>query len=62
MRTLDQILEGSRSISKLAREGRIAVVGTLYDVQSGRLEILAEESYLPESADDHQCDPLATTC
>jgi carbonic anhydrase/SulP family sulfate permease len=43
LRTVRQIILQSQTLSKLVREERIAVVGALYDVQSGMLELLADK-------------------
>jgi carbonic anhydrase len=50
MRTVRQIVLQSRTISKLVGEGRIAVAGALYDVQSGKLDLLTEEENAAASA------------
>ncbi len=42
LRTVREIVLQSSTIRKLVREGRIAVVGAMYDVQSGTLELLAD--------------------
>jgi carbonic anhydrase/SulP family sulfate permease len=40
-RSVDLILERSDTIRALVREGRVAVVGAMYDVSSGKLEFMA---------------------
>jgi carbonic anhydrase/SulP family sulfate permease len=42
MRTVLQIVKQSETIGQLVRDGRIAVAGALYDVQSGKLEVLVD--------------------
>jgi carbonic anhydrase/SulP family sulfate permease len=39
-RTVNKILESSETIRRLAAEGRVLVVGALYDVATGELEFL----------------------
>ncbi|MBI2808650.1 MAG: bifunctional SulP family inorganic anion transporter/carbonic anhydrase [Planctomycetes bacterium] len=40
---LKQVIEQSYAIARLIREGKIAVVGALYDVASGQIELLSDE-------------------
>jgi carbonic anhydrase len=49
LRTVREIVTQSRTIRKLVEEGRIAVVGALYDVRSGKVDLLEEEQ---DRADD----------
>jgi carbonic anhydrase/SulP family sulfate permease len=48
LRAVKQIMQESRTINALVRDDKIAVVGALYDVASGKIEILADPiSHLP---------------
>ncbi len=38
-RSVQQILQESQTISNLVREGKLAVVGALYDIASGKIDI-----------------------
>ncbi len=40
LRTVREIVDESRTIRKLVEEGRITVVGAIYDISSGKLDIL----------------------
>lgn len=42
--TVERILRESRTINRLVREGRIAVVGAIYDVVTGQIDFFSEES------------------
>jgi carbonic anhydrase/SulP family sulfate permease len=48
LRVVRDILRQSRTIAGLVAEGRIAVVGALYDVSSGKIDVLTDE---PTDAD-----------
>jgi len=41
-RTVDAILEQSRTLDRLVREGRAAIVGAMYDVATGDIEFLTD--------------------
>ena len=43
LRVVEQMREQSRTLDGLVREGRIAVVGAMYDVVTGDIEFLAED-------------------
>jgi carbonic anhydrase/SulP family sulfate permease len=43
LRTVREIVGQSRTLRKLVQEGRVAVVGALYDLRSARLELLDAE-------------------
>jgi carbonic anhydrase len=43
-RTAEQIVEQSTTLSRLVREGRIAVVGAMYDVATGKVSVLRNHS------------------
>jgi carbonic anhydrase/SulP family sulfate permease len=60
LRTVRQIVAQSRTIRTLVQEGRIEVVGALYDVESGRVELLVEEPPPTAPASGGPGDPLAT--
>ena len=51
LRTVQQIVTQSRTIRKLVEEGRVAVVGALYDVRSAKLDILEEEQNREEAVE-----------
>lgn len=40
LRGVERIRQESRPLDRLAREGRVAVVGAMYDVGTGRIEFL----------------------
>lgn len=42
--SVQRIVQQSRTIGCLVEQGRVAVVGAIYDVQSGRVEFLLDES------------------
>jgi carbonic anhydrase/SulP family sulfate permease len=44
LRMVREIVAQSRTIRKLVNEGRIAVVGAMYDVRSGKLNLLEDEN------------------
>lgn len=44
LRAVQQITEQSRTISTLVRTGRIAVVGAMYDVATGQVELVSDEA------------------
>lgn len=44
LRVLDSIIEQSTTLAGLVREGRIRIVGSLYDVSTGRVEFLNDEN------------------
>jgi carbonic anhydrase/SulP family sulfate permease len=52
LRTVQKIVESSEAIQKLVNEGKVAVVGAIYDVVSGDLEFL--------SPDGTSLDPKST--
>jgi carbonic anhydrase/SulP family sulfate permease len=52
LRTVQKIVESSEAIQKLVNEGKVAVVGAIYDVVSGDLEFL--------SPDGSSLDPKST--
>lgn len=43
LRVVEQMREQSRTLDGLVREGRIAIVGAMYDVVTGDIEFLAED-------------------
>jgi carbonic anhydrase/SulP family sulfate permease len=45
MRTVQEITKRSRAIQIAADEGKILVVGAMYDVKSGNIEILSDQSH-----------------
>ncbi len=45
--SVEQLLNQSQTLRRLADEGRIAVVGAMYDVVSGQIEFLAENESPP---------------
>jgi carbonic anhydrase/SulP family sulfate permease len=47
VRTVAAICEQSQTISRLVKEGRIALVGALYDVSSGNIEYLVDDCAAP---------------
>ncbi len=49
LRTVHEIIERSESIRNAMNEGHAMVVGALYDVKSGKIEFLLEESSAVES-------------
>ena len=44
LRSVRLITEKSRTIRRLVDEGRVVVVGAMYDISSGRIELLTEEA------------------
>lgn len=47
--TVRNILDKSQTIGKLVDEGRLAIVGAVYDVASGKVEFLIKDAVgLPE--------------
>jgi carbonic anhydrase/SulP family sulfate permease len=44
LRTVNQILEHSETISRLVSEGKIAVVGAIYDVCTGSIDVISEKT------------------
>ncbi len=44
LRTMHEITERSRAVSEAVRDGRIMVVGALYDVQHGNIEFFHEDA------------------
>lgn len=42
LRAVGEVVQNSRTIRELAREGRVAVAGAIYDVASGEIEFLTE--------------------
>jgi carbonic anhydrase/SulP family sulfate permease len=42
LRAVDRIRQESRTIDRLAKEGRVAVVGAMYDVATGRIAFLTD--------------------
>jgi carbonic anhydrase/SulP family sulfate permease len=42
LHAVKQILQESRSIRKLVEDGKIAVVGAVYDVATGKIDILSD--------------------
>ena len=48
--TVERILRESRTINRLVQEGRIAVVGAMYDVVTGQIDFFTEESVAAKSA------------
>ena len=50
LRTVREIVAQSRTISKLVREGRVAVVGALYDLRSAKIELLQADAIPGQSA------------
>ncbi len=48
--TVERILQQSRTINQLVHEGRIAVIGALYDVVTGRIDFFTESSASTQSA------------
>jgi carbonic anhydrase len=43
--TVESIVEQSQTLAKLVREGRIAVVGAMYDVVTGNIEFLEKQTH-----------------
>lgn len=43
LRVVEQMHEQSRTLDGLVREGRVAIVGAMYDVVTGEIEFLAED-------------------
>ena len=43
LRVVEQMREQSRTLDGLVREGRVAIVGAMYDVVTGEIEFLAED-------------------
>jgi carbonic anhydrase len=41
LRTMDMVRKGSPTLKKLADEGRIAIVGGMYDVASGEIQFFS---------------------
>jgi len=50
LRAIDSILNESQKISELVAEGRVAVVGAIYDVNSGEIQFLQPTSPGPVSS------------
>lgn len=50
MHTVERILKESRTINRLVQEGRIAVVGGMYDVVTGKIDFFTEEAVAAQSA------------
>jgi carbonic anhydrase/SulP family sulfate permease len=50
-RTVHEIVTQSRTIRKLVQEGRVAVVGAIYDLRSAKLELLEEEQNRAEGSE-----------
>mgnify|MGYP003390090669 CR=1 FL=1 len=50
MYTVERILRESRTINRLVHEGRIAVVGALYDVVTGQIDFFTDEAAGDQSA------------
>ncbi len=50
MHTVECILRESRSINRLVQEGRLAVVGAMYDVVTGQIDFFTEEEAGVQSA------------
>jgi carbonic anhydrase len=50
LHTVERILSESRTISRLVREGRINVIGAIYDIVTGRIEFFTEEAAAVRSA------------
>jgi carbonic anhydrase len=44
LRTVEMITQQSQTISALVKEGRILIVGAIYDVASGAIDILSESA------------------
>jgi carbonic anhydrase/SulP family sulfate permease len=44
LHAVQQIVKQSQTINRLFREGKVAVVGAVYDIASGRIDILNEDS------------------
>ncbi|MBI2825253.1 MAG: bifunctional SulP family inorganic anion transporter/carbonic anhydrase [Planctomycetia bacterium] len=42
-RAVQQIVEKSHTINRLAREGRVVVTGAMYDIRTGKIDFLANE-------------------
>jgi carbonic anhydrase len=51
--TVEQIRLQSDTLARLAGEGKLAVVGAMYDVGSGRLEFLGETAHNPSESFVH---------
>lgn len=49
LHSVERLLNQSQTLRRLADEGRIAVVGAMYDVVSGQIEFLAQEPVLNPS-------------
>lgn len=49
LRSVNEILTGSQTIAKLVREDRVAVVGAMYDVASGRIDFLTDLGLSPHT-------------
>ncbi len=50
MHTVERIVRESRTINQLVREGRIAVVGAIYDVVTGQIDFFKDEAAGAQSA------------
>ena len=50
-RSVERILQQSRTINRLVQEGRIAVVGAMYDVVTGRIDFFPDEAAVARSDD-----------
>ncbi len=44
LRSAEQVIELSPTIRRLVEEGKVAIVGSIFDVQSGHIEILTDRS------------------
>lgn len=56
-RTVDSILKQSRTIHQLVHEGRIAVLGAMYDVVTGRIAFFPEEGAGLHSPSENAAQP-----
>ncbi|MFM9963004.1 MAG: bifunctional SulP family inorganic anion transporter/carbonic anhydrase [Planctomycetaceae bacterium] len=50
LHTVERILQQSRTINRLVQEGKIAVVGAIYDVVTGQIDFFTEEAVGVQSA------------
>jgi carbonic anhydrase/SulP family sulfate permease len=50
LRVVERIRQQSQTLDSLVREGRIAIVGAMYDVVTGDIEFLGERKAVDELA------------